>query len=70
MVIADFHPSKMVCMLSLIQLFATPWRRSPWDFLGKDTEVGCHFSKCGDLYSTLVTTAMLDERQEALLFMG
>ena len=43
MVIADFHPSKMVCMLSLIQLFATPWLLSLWDFLGKDTEVGCHF---------------------------
>ena len=29
--------------LSRVRLFATPWTKSPWDFLGKNTGVGCHF---------------------------
>ena len=35
--------------LSCVRLFATPWAVAcprllhPWDFLGKSTEVGCHF---------------------------
>ena len=38
-----------VKLLSHIWLFATPWTvactrfLSPWDFLGKNTGVGCHF---------------------------
>ena len=33
------------CMLSHVQLFATPWTRllSPWVFPGKNTRAGCHF---------------------------
>ena len=30
-------------MLSRVQLFATPWLLSPWDFPGKSNGVGCHF---------------------------
>ena len=35
------------CMLSRVWLFATPWTVAvqaprPWDFPGKNTEVGCH----------------------------
>ena len=38
----------MVCVLSCIWLFSTPWTvarqaPSPWDFSGKNTGVGCHF---------------------------
>ena len=33
--------------LSRVRLFATPWtvayQKSPWDFPGKTTGVGCHF---------------------------
>ena len=34
--------------LSRVQLFATPWTVAyqvlrPWNFLGKNTGVGCHF---------------------------
>ena len=37
-----------VCVLSRVQLFATPWPvparlLCPWNFLGKDTGVRCHF---------------------------
>ena len=37
-----------VKLLSLVQLFATPWTivsnlLHPWNFLGKSTGVGCHF---------------------------
>ena len=36
------------CVLSHVQLFATPWTVAcrllcQWDFQSKDTEVGCHF---------------------------
>ena len=38
----------VVCVLSCIWLFSTPWTvarqaPSPWDFSGKNTGVGCHF---------------------------
>ena len=38
---------------SRVQLFVTPWTATyqallcPWDFLGKDTYVGCHFPPQG-----------------------
>ena len=38
-----------VCVLSNVQLFATPWTIQitrllcPWIFPGKNTGVGCHF---------------------------
>ena len=31
------------CMLSHVQLFATPWLLCPWDSPGKNTRVSCHF---------------------------
>ena len=31
------------CMLSHVQLFATPWRLCPWDSPVKYTRVSCHF---------------------------
>ena len=40
-----------VKLLSRVWLFATPWAVActrllrPWDFLGKSTGVGCHFSR-------------------------
>ena len=44
--------SMHVCMLShfsCVQLFATLWSVAlcPWDFPGKNTEVGCHFLLLG-----------------------
>ena len=38
----------VVCVLSCVWLFSTPWTvahqaPSPWDFSGKTTGVGCHF---------------------------
>ena len=37
-----------VCMLSHVWLFATPWTIAcqlalPWNFPGKDVQLGCHF---------------------------
>ena len=37
-----------MCMLSHVQLFATPWTLThrllcPWNFLGKNARAGCHF---------------------------
>ena len=39
---------QFVCVLSHVQLFATPWivtcqALCPWNFLGKTTGAGCHF---------------------------
>ena len=48
-------PSLPECMLSHVQLFATPWTLQltkllcPWNFPDKDTGVGCHFLLQGDL---------------------
>ena len=36
-----------VYVLSLVQLFVTPWLLCPWDFPGKNTGVGCHFPRQG-----------------------
>ena len=40
--------SVWVCVLSSVQFFATPWTGAcqaphPWNFPGKNAEVGCHF---------------------------
>ena len=48
-----FHsPSVWACVLSAVRLFATPWTvvlrlLYPWDFLSKNTGVGCHFFLLG-----------------------
>ena len=41
----DYHLLKWseVKLFSHVWLFATPWLLCPWDFLGKNTGVGCHF---------------------------
>ena len=47
------HSVIVVLCFSSVQFLATLWtvahRVCPWDFLGKDTGVGCHFPPPGDI---------------------
>ena len=44
--ILEYNFALCVYVLSLVQLFVTPWTIAclcPWNFLGKNIGVGCHF---------------------------
>ena len=54
--------------LSPVRLFATPWTiayqgYNPWDFLGKNTEVGCHFLLQGIFLTQKLKPGLLHCRQ-------
>ena len=41
--IIKYEEWKCVKLLSRVQLFAAPWLLCPWNSLGENTGVGCHF---------------------------
>ena len=56
--------------LSCVRLFATPWTVActrllhPWDFLGKNTGVGCHFLLQGIFPTQGLNPGLLHCRQK------
>ena len=63
--------SEEVKSLSPVRLFATPWTiayqgYNPWDFLGKNTEVGCHFLLQGTFPTQRMNSGLLHCKQTLL----
>jgi len=59
-------------LLSNYQFFATPWTVAirllcPWDFPGKNTEVGCHFLLQGIFLTQGLNPCLLPWQADSLL---